>query len=643
MNNMQAFITLIFVAGFFGYNLIIGTALLEFMKVKGNKCLAVISGLVTTFALTEIISLPFMMLQGSYDILCISLISTFFFLTIVSLHYLLIVKKDHTFFKLKLTNLSNISVLIIIVLIIIQTIVPTFFARFDGDDAFYIAISTSLQTTRRVFLNNPSIGLDKFPFPPNYRFASFEILITVISDLLRFDPVVVYHSLLPLVLIPTYYMAYYALAKSLYPENFKKRVYFILTITLLSLFDGYSNYLPSSFILLKAWMGKSSLINICFPLLLSFFIEIFRIEDRPTNFKRNKINNYFILISITLIGAAGTSAVGLYLLPVYYLTIFLGSLLTLQFGKNSIKRFFEYIFKAFVSSIPSILLLLGYLIMILKTNGIEQLTAFESNRTWVEEASLLLNGNLEILILYLISFFYFLFFGKNLERAIYVLAPLILFATFLNPLLHNVVGHYLTSLPVYWRLFWLIPIFSCIASFIVEASRLLKLKKLSILLVIPFILICNPYNFGLNDTKYYKVENSAKIPDDIANVTNAILDNVTTTDPNDLYLLALPKYNIYIRQYTGKISLVMPRMNFVQEAFEYIGEGSDFSKVESFFTFDDDKIIQGFTKEFNLNYLKDLNINLIITPTKRAELQDIFSELLLENGEYLYIRNDIFK
>lgn len=646
MNNTQAFITLGFFISYFFYTYIIGAALLESLKIEYDKTLAISTGLIVVFTLVEITSLPFMLNSGNAETLfsLFSIIGLFIFA--VSLIYLFYYKKKYSLLKFKLNKLPSVIFLIFIGIVILQTIIPTAFARFDGDDAFYIAVSTSIETTKKIFMNNPSIGLDKFPFPPNYKFASYEILITYISRIISFDPVVVYHTLLPLIFIPTYYVANYALAKALFPYSKKKQEVFVLVVALLSLFDGYSNYTPSSFILLKAWMGKSITINICFPVLLAYFIKAFKSEEKKKNYDSYRHNfKYFFMLALVLIAGVCTSAVGLYLLPVFYFLLFLAALFTLKVEdkKDLIKQRINFIVKSGVSAIPSAALLVGYLVMMLQSNGIYQLNNFDSQRNWLQEANLILNSNIPIIALFIIAFVYFIFFGKRTKRTLFVFAPVLLLLTFLNPALHEVVGRYLTSLPVYWRLFWLIPVFFIIAAFLAEVTEELKGSKFKYLLLIPLLIICNINSFSLNETKYFKVENSAKIPDDIAMVTSVILDNVTTDDPNDLYCLALPSYNIYLRQYTGEIALVMPRANYVEEAYEFIGNKEGYKKIKELFVYDDDGIIQRLANKFNTESLKELGITIIITPNKREELQKDFREITLSNDDYLYLRKDIAK
>lgn len=643
MNTTQITITFVYIIGFYLYIFTIGSATLIALRAKYNRALAILTGLMEVFALTEIIAMPFMQTQGDYQTFFIIFISLLIFILVLSLNFLVHNNKLDVY-RIELNKYTNISVIILLILIVLQIAVPTAFSRFDGDDAFYIAVSTSIQTTGKIFINNPSIGLDEFIFPLNYRFTAYEILITVLSNLTYFDPVVFYHTLCPLTFIPIYYLAFLALAKAIFPKNYQRRkqYLFLFIICLLTLFDNYSNYLASSFELLKAWMGKSSTINLCYTTFLAYFIYLIRDE-----IKERKNTKYFILVAISLIAGACTSAVGLYLIPVAYFCLFISSLLVLYVKdfKNKFREILNFILKAFLSALPSFLLLLGFYIMLRTNNGFYQLNSFESERTWLEDASLIFGGNIFLAGFYLISVLYFAFFGNKIMRIIFFINPIILLLTFVNPLLHDIVGRYLTSLPLYWRFFWLFPYFITIACFIVKSLENFnfEFKKFRFIVFIPLILICLPVNFALNETKYYQVENSAKIPSDIAPTVQTILSNVNTQNPNNLYLLSLPSYNIYLRQYTGKIALVMPRLNFVEEAYYYAGKKKEFEVLKHLFTYDEENIIKGLQEKFKLEDLELLNISLIIAPEAHTELSDTYTEIILNNEDYLYIRNDIYR
>lgn len=651
MTQTQIFITICFCICFYIYCLITGAGLLESLRVSYTKSLALLTGLIVLFALNEIVSLPFMFLHGSYTYLYNIVITLGIFNFIVCSHYLFFVKKNYGLLKFAQPPAGYFLLILILFLIFIQTAVPVFFSRFDGDDAFYIAISTSIQTTGKVFLNNPSIGLNEFIFPPNYQFTAYEILVTILSTLTGLKPVVMNHSVLPVLYIPMYYITNYALAEVLITgktkQEYRYRFLFILLICLLTLFDGYSNYLSSSYISLKPWMGKTCTVNFCYPLLLIFFIKLCKIEVKGSGIKlRRSQNTLFFLITLTLIAGLGTSAIGLYLLPVGFFVFVLASILVYSW-KKSLKEIFRkqlpFIWKAFIAAIPSAIFLVSFYLYVSSTRNLEQLNQFETYRSWLDDAGLFFSRSIPTLCLYIVASLYFGLFGNSEERIIFFWSPIFLILTFLNPALHDVVGHYLTSMPVYWRFFWLLPLFPVISLFTVKVLQYFRNVNYKWIIFIPFLFIFTISNFALNDEKFYATENSAKIPNDISTTVATIQSFTNTRDPNDLYLLSLPHYNIYLRQYTGDIALVMPRLNYVREAYELAGKEAEFKILENLFEYDENGNIHELVKTFNLEDLELLKIHLIITPDQHPELENTFKVIKLNNGDNLYISNLIFK
>lgn len=650
MNTLQVIQSVGFGLGFFIYCYFTGAALLELLRVRSSRSMATLTGLITLFAVTELISLPFMLNKGEYVVLFNIMITTAIFSFVISLHFLFVIRKRFDLLKFDFSDFGAFLPILLLVLICVQTAVPVFTSRFDGDDAFYIAVSTSIQTTGRIFLNNPSIGLDAFIFPPNYQFTAYEILITIFSTISHIEPVVLYHSVLPALYMPLYYLANLALAQVLFPGKRKKDILaqygFVTLIALLTIFDAYSNYLSSSFIQLKAWMGKTCLINFCFVLFLCFFILAYRTEKKEYTKILSPNASYFLLIALCLVAGAGTSAVGLYLIPVSFFTLTIAALITLSYKREDHEWFkirLNFGIKAFLAAIPSACLLLGFFFFIINSPGLEQLNNFDSNRTWLQDAALMFEGSIPTFCLYIVSCFYFLFFGEKAEKTVFFYGPIILLLTFVNPLFHEVVGRYLTSMPLYWRFFWLFPTFITISAFIISILKEYSPEKWRWIVLIPLLFIFVPSNFALTDSKYYASENSAKIPNDISTTASTIMSFVNTNDPNDLYLLALPHYNIYMRQYTGTIALVMPRMNFVEEAYQLAGKEEDFKILKRLFTLDSEGTINGLIETFNLGHLKQLGINLIIAPEEHPELETQFKRVELKNGDTLYIRNEIFR
>lgn len=655
----------VFAVTFVCYCLVTGAALLTLLGLTPTRTSAVLTGFVACLAGFELLSLPFMLTKGSFLLLHFLSLTTALILFVLAGIYLAKRKKLAALLNITLEKrsfLQALPYLIFTALVIFETVIPVLYARFDGDDAFYVAISSSLLQSGTVFGFDPSIGREAFVFPPSYSFSGYEVLMTVLAKAFSLNPTVLYHTALPLLYIPMYYGALTLIARALFPSPAeaspepskeygdkptrlaeKQRILFLIIAAMLTLFGGFSNYLASSFLMLKSWMGKGVMINIVYPVFLSWFIAAFKLQRAPEHvslkglFRENNAA-YFFLLATGLIAGVGSSAIGIWFIPIAYLCLGIAALLLLPGGAENKQNL---ILKALLSVIPVLIIMGFYLAMMLGSTGFTDVTEFYVDRTWYDEVLLLFKYGPVCLITFLGAVVWFAFKGNRTERLLFAVMPLVAFLTIANPLLRPIVGKYLTGMPVYWRLFWLYPFFTAIAA--AAAGILTGKSRLRWLVLIPLLLICVPANSIIRTNNYFESGNWEKIPQEVISADETIKAHVNTNDPEKLVLLALNNYNVYVRQYDGDISLIMPRSNYVREAYRRAGMEDDLHELWRLFGIDQDGNIMTISKTLPLQRLERLGIRLIITPDARPALTTAFHELRLPNGDFLYIRNDIYK
>lgn len=148
----------------------------------------------------------------------------------------------------------------------------------DGDDAYYIPISTAAN------LGGGMYAIDSYTGAPTtldlrHGLAPFPIWVSFIAAKCRVNAAVAAHSLIPLVLIPMTYVLYLELGRLLCrnvlsgEKTDKSRQktllpLFMLFVSLLQIFGNYSIYPASTFLLTRTRQGKAALGNVILPFLI---------------------------------------------------------------------------------------------------------------------------------------------------------------------------------------------------------------------------------------------------------------------------------------------------------------------------------------------------------------------------------------
>ena len=158
-----------------------------------------------------------------------------------------------------------------IALIIWQIATVILQVSFNIDDNFYVAESVTILSRDRLMTVLPSSGIEGSVFPATYILVSWETFIAALSKLFVVSPAVLCHSILPALLIPLHYMAYYVAGREI---SRQKTGMFLLFVTLLNFACGPSTYDQGAFLTLRIWQGKAVLVNILLPLILYVFLRV---------------------------------------------------------------------------------------------------------------------------------------------------------------------------------------------------------------------------------------------------------------------------------------------------------------------------------------------------------------------------------
>lgn len=190
-------------------------------------------------------------------------------------------------------------------LLLLQLVLTCALAYEEGDDAFYVSISTLAEYSGRMYEHLPytggGTGLDA-----RHALAPMPIWVAYMAGISGMRTVTTAQVALPVVLIMMSYAIYYLLGRRLFPEGRRKLPLFLLLLQLLVLFGGYSTYSAENFLLVRTAQGKSVMANIVIPFLFFVFLSILeqlQAEDRTDS-------RAWLMVGVTMIAGCLCSTQG---------------------------------------------------------------------------------------------------------------------------------------------------------------------------------------------------------------------------------------------------------------------------------------------------------------------------------------------
>lgn len=527
------------------YCLAVGNMILRWNKESEYHLVGcIVDGACISFAIFEVIAIPFLFFNLRFSIFYFIMLIFFSLSFVLGLFFL---KKDWK----KILERGReerkkykVKWICLILLVVIQTFLSTYLYHEDDDDGYYIAIANQA-VENDVIETNPNVVYNGEEAAGVYNsidmpVVSWELTYSFLAKTMQIKPVIVAHSVLPAFLIPLCYMAVYCLAFNLLEDN-KKAVSVLIWYAILNMFGGYLVRSSSCFLLLRIWQGKAVLANFIFPTLIGNCVCVYKKKD-----------NFYIWIKncIILLCGIGCSTVGIYLTPICYFGVGM-PFLVYKIVKDR-KGIFSLIRNFVLSCIPAIVIIIFAFTRIMGSS-VGKTYVEKTPEKWsvwfLVTVGTWKNGFLILLILACLAI---LIFGKNLEKTVLLGTSATIFLTFLNPLLCSFVSQRVTSVGVYWRLWWLIPINLIIAVGFVCFSDKLKRKILKFVCgaACLFIIMFSGTFMYEKNLYFGEYRNIYKLPEEVLYISDYVLEkgeNITILVPGSI--------SRKIRQYDSKIYL----------------------------------------------------------------------------------------
>lgn len=277
----------------------VGNNLIAICNLKKSNRLGFIYGWLVLLAIFEIIVVPFTFLSRSlieltwiYSIivLAVGVISTIWCLLKYNIN-------SKSCFKFKYKKVSIYGV-ISIGLLALQLVIAICGTHMDADDAYYIGTANTSIATDTLFVVQPDTGMPYETVPLRYAFSALMIFWAYLSKLTGIHPLIIAHSIIPVLFILISYLLWWEMGNSLYDTTDKKWIFFLF-VNLLNIFGNTSVYTQSSFLLFRIWQGKAMLPNIILPAFLVTFLSIYQHSQEK--------KNWLIIITIVIAGCCCSS------------------------------------------------------------------------------------------------------------------------------------------------------------------------------------------------------------------------------------------------------------------------------------------------------------------------------------------------
>ena len=160
------------------------------------------------------------------------------------------------------------------VLLLLQLVLAVVMVYNDGDDAYYVAISTAAQESGKMYQKLPYTGMST-ELDVRHGLAPFPIWIAWLSQMTGIATVTVAKTLLPVALISMTYGVFYLIGSRGLSQG-KNLPLFLICTEVLVLFGDYSFYTVENFMIARSRQGKAALGSILIPMIFFLLLILFR-------------------------------------------------------------------------------------------------------------------------------------------------------------------------------------------------------------------------------------------------------------------------------------------------------------------------------------------------------------------------------
>ena len=189
-------------------------------------------------------------------------------------------------------------------LLLLQLVLAVVMVYNDGDDAYYVAISTAAQESGKMYQKLPYTGMST-DLDVRHGLAPFPIWIAWLARMTGITTVTVAKTLLPVALISMTYGVFYLIGSRGLSQG-KNLPLFLICTEVLVLFGDYSFYTVENFMIARSRQGKAALGSILIPMIFFLLLLLFhRLQE-----KQKITVGFWILLTAVMTSCCLASTMG---------------------------------------------------------------------------------------------------------------------------------------------------------------------------------------------------------------------------------------------------------------------------------------------------------------------------------------------
>lgn len=450
---------------------------------------------------------------------------------------------------------KNVSLEFILLFILFAVLLYGVFRwyRPDADDSFYVSNVALFSQSSQLNPYDSSFGNWNLGTVPMYDFQIWESFLAVYCRIFSVDAATFCHSVLNIVLLIIAISAYKALADCLF-EDQRKRSFFLICVLLLFLWQGYSGYTRGAFLLSRLWQGKAVYVNVVYPLMMALFCA--------KDILRKK--SLWVILSIVVLAGISLNPTSMYVIGFGMLTMMLAY--AIQEKKA----------KVLLQIIPSIIWIIFFTLMIyLRTkqygDQIAAASVIPEHFVWNTFLKVFHDGH-AYFFLYAISLIVILWLGSAVGKRLFIWCPLFMLLLVWNPIFGDLIAQYLTKVPSFWRVFWILPLETSISYAATKGyEKLIDQKRYfaqAVFLVATLLALIFPGSYMFSRENSFLVDgNLEKMPD-----ASVCFGAYIESQKEKAVLLGDDTFSTTIRQKYTEIELVFSRRQYVLDLIKYRGD-----------------------------------------------------------------------
>ena len=382
--------------------------------------------------------------------------------------------------------------------------------RYDIDDSFYLGMAADNLTTSSTYSHDPSTGISTYPMSEVYSLGTYELSLSLLSLATGLDVATTAHISVALAVTSLSFLAYLVLARTLLRKEHS--AYIVSSIfAVVLLFSSFSPYLSSNFILARSWQGKSILIGVFIPLVLTLSIQLFSYLKLQ---QKHLAHRTLWLLLAAEIGAFAVSPVSIYMLPPVLLV---GFIATADISSLSVIK--RQLLLGVVAMSPLVLFAIVLALWTRNSVALDEIKGIALNIDQWLQIIHSFYGRLSIILLVSATVVFLLIQKESIAVRRLTLGIVTSVFMLANPILAPFIADHFTSAVTYWRLFWLTfpELLFALAIYLgySTAKRLKLLRPLTVTVVVLTLLLSNPIAAGFMfrvENGFMMVKNPQKVP-----------------------------------------------------------------------------------------------------------------------------------